>query len=236
MKRFLPFLIILVVLGVAIGGGWYLKNQGTTPSGPVAVNAPAPTAATPANTPAPVRTTTEMGADPPHAVGPITAPVTLEEFGDFQCPPCGALHPELLKIEQAYGPRVRIVFREFPLPGHEHAMPAARAAEAAGMQGRFWEMHHLLFETQRAWHNAFDARSMFEEYAVRLGLNLEKFRNDLKSQTVEQRIARDAKRGQALGVQATPTVFLNGREVPFESLPAERLGALIDAELAKAPR
>lgn len=237
MKRFLPFLIILIVLGVALSAGWYLKNRNTTTSGPAPVNAPAPRTAIPANTATPVRTTTETGADPPHAIGPVDAPVTLEEFGDFECPPCGLLHPELLKIEKEYGPRVRIIFREFPLvPTHRHALAAARAAEAAGLQGKFWEMHHMIFETQRAWHDSFDARPVFEQYAIRLRLNLERFKQDVASDAVERRIFLDGKRGHALGVEGTPTLFLNGKEVPFESLPAERLRPLIDAELAKTQR
>lgn len=237
MKRLLPFLIILLVLVVALCGGWYLKNRSTTTSGPAAVNAPAPTTSTPANTTAPISRTAEAGAEPPHSIGPADAAVTLEEFGDFECPPCGLLHPELLKIEQQYGSRVRIIFREFPLvPTHQHALAAARAAEAAGMQGKFWEMHHMLFETQRSWHDAFDVRPIFEQYALRIGLNLEKYRSDLASQTVERRIFLDGKRAHALGVQGTPTVFLNGREIPFESLPAEKMRPLIDAELARAGR
>jgi protein-disulfide isomerase len=244
MKRLLPLLIILLVLVAAVGGGWYLKNRNTGSSGPMAVQAPAPAMAPVttapaggASQPAPAAAVTERGAEPPHAIGPADAPVTLEEFGDFECPPCGMLHPELLKIENKYGPRVRIIFREFPLvPAHQHALAAARSAEAAGMQGKFWEMHHLLFETQRAWHDTFDVRPIFEQYALRIGLNVEKFRADISSQTVERRIFLDGKRGHALGVSGTPTVFLNGREVPFEALAADKLSALIDAELARAPR
>jgi protein-disulfide isomerase len=147
------------------------------------------------------------------------------------------LHRELLKIENKYGPRVRIIYREFPLvPPHQHALAAARSAEAAGMQGKFWEMHHMLFETQRAWHDTFDVRPIFEQYALRIGINVEKFRADISSQTVERRIFLDGKRGHALGVSGTPTVFLNGREVPFEALVADKLSVLIDAELARAPR
>jgi protein-disulfide isomerase len=241
MKRLLPFLIILLVLVAAVGGGWYLKNRNTTSSGPMAVHAPgpapAPVSSGGASDPAPVAAVKEPGAEPPHALGPVDAPVTLEEFGDFECPPCGMLHPELLKIESKYGSRLRIVFREFPLvPAHQHALAAARAAEAAGMQGKFWEMHHMLFETQRAWHDTFDVRPIFEQYALRIGLDVEKFRTDISSQTVERRIFLDGKRGHALGVSGTPTVFLNGREVPFEALSAAKLSALIDAELARAPR
>ena len=240
MKRFLPFLIILLVLASALGAGWYLKNR-STQTAPLVADVPgaspaattsssAPTASTPVTT-----STREPGAHPPHVIGPPDAPVTIEEFGDFQCPPCGQLHPELKQIIREYGPRVRLVYREFPLvPTHQHALAAARAAEAAGMQGKFWEMHGLIFETQRSWHEAFDVRPIFEEYARRIGLDVEKFKKDLSSSTVERRIFLDGKRGHELGVKGTPTVFLNGREVPFESLPAQRLRLLIDAELARA--
>jgi protein-disulfide isomerase len=102
------------------------------------------------------------------------------------------------------------------------------------MQGKFWEMHGLIYETQRAWNDVFDVRPIFEEYARRIGLDVERFTRDLSSSTVERRIFLDGKRGHELGVKGTPTVFLNGREVPFDSLPAQRLRPLIDAELALA--
>lgn len=235
MKRLAPFLIILAVLGVAVGAGVYFKNRATQPAPP---SSPTPAAGSvpQSSSPQPV-VANEPGAMPPHALGPENAPVTLEEFGDFQCPPCGLLHPELKKIEKAYGPRVRIIFREFPLvPTHPHALNAARAAEAAGLQGRFWEMHGMIFDNQRTWHSAFDARPIFEEYAKTIGLNIDRYRRDLTSPTVEQRIFLDGKRAHELGVKGTPTLFLNGREVPFDSLPAERLGPLIDEEIARLQR
>jgi protein-disulfide isomerase len=176
----------------------------------------------------------EPGADPPHTRGDAKAPVTLEEFGDFQCPPCGLLHPILKQLETDMGPqKLRVIFRQFPLvPAHAHALNAARAAEAAGLQGKFWEMHDLIFENQNAWKDSFDVRPIFESYANKLGLDLAMFRRDLGSEVVERRIFLDGKRGHALGVQGTPTVFMNGREVPFESLPLEKLRALINTELA----
>jgi protein-disulfide isomerase len=174
----------------------------------------------------------QLGADPPHSIGPADAPVTLEEFGDFQCPPCGLLHPVLKDMEKEFGSQLRVIFREFPLAQtHQHAINAARAAEAAGMQGKFWEMHDLIFTNQRTWKDAFDARPTFEEYAVKLGLDIAKFRRDVTSSAVDQRIALDGRRANAMGVNGTPTVFMNGREVPFESLPPERLRPLIQAEL-----
>ena len=236
MKRFLPFVIILLVLGVALGAGWYLKNKATAPASTSAAPTPNPSRAsvTPGT---PVPSSLEPGADPPHALGPAGAPVTLEEFGDFECPPCALLHPELKTIEHEYGARVRIIFREFPLvPAHQHALVAARAAEAAGLQGKFWEMHDLIYETQRAWHDVFDVRPIFEGYAQRIGLNVERFKRDIGSEAVERRIFLDGKRAHSFGVKGTPTVFLNGREVPFDSLPAAKLRPLIDAELALAGR
>lgn len=229
MKRYLPFVIILAVLGVAVAAGYYLMRprqaSNASPNVPRASASPAPTT--------PVTSSAHPGADPPHAVGPADAPVTLEEFGDFECPPCAMLHPVLKTMEQEFGPRLRVIFREFPLvPAHQHALEAARSAEAAGLHGKFWEMHGLLYENQKTWHEAFDVRPIFEGYATRIKLDVDRFKRDLASETVERRIFLDGKRAHDLGVKGTPTVFLNGREVPFESLAPEKLRALINAELA----
>jgi protein-disulfide isomerase len=129
---------------------------------------------------------------------------------------------------------LRIIFREFPLvPAHVHALAAARAAEAAGLQGKFWEMHDMIYEHQKDWHEAFDVRPIFEGYAKTIGLDMDQFQRDNTSEAVERRIFLDGKRGHSLGVQGTPTVFMNGREVPFQSLQQDELRKLINAELAK---
>ena len=238
MRKSLPLLIILAVLGIALGAGWYLTRPKANPPAPAVTpqtNVSGP-AASASPTPAPL-SVSQLGADPPHSIGPANAPVTLEEFGDFQCPPCGLLHPVLKEMEKEFGQQLRVIFREFPLAQtHPHAISAARAAEAAGMQGKFWEMHDMIFETQRTWHAAFDARPIFEGYAVKLGLDIGKFRRDVTSTAVDQRIALDGRRANAMGVTGTPTVFLNGREVPFESLPPEKLRPLIQAALQAAGR
>lgn len=232
MKRALPFVIIAVVLAAGLLTARYLQRS--TPD--LATASPAPRAS-PSASPTHPGNPGEPGAEPPHAQGNASAPVTLEEFGDFECPPCGMLHPVLKALEGEFGPtKLRIVFREFPLvPTHVHALSAARAAEAAGLQGRFWEMHDMIYENQKAWHEAFDVRPIFEGYATRIGLNLEQFRRDNTNEIVERRIFLDGKRAHSLGVQGTPTVFLNGREVPFESLAPEKLKALINSELAAHP-
>lgn len=204
MKRLLPLIIIAVVLLVAITAGWALMRSQPPASAPVSATGTATAVIAP-------------GAEPPHVRGEASAPVTIEEFGDFQCPPCGLLYPELKKVEHEYGPRLRVIFRELPLvPMHAHAGWAARSAEAAGMQGSFWEMHDKLYENQKAWTDLPDARPVFSGYAKSLGLDMERFARDLESEPVDKRIFQDGKRAHALGVVSTPTLFLNGREVPFE--------------------
>ena len=227
MKKILPFIIIILVLGVALVSAWALKKRSSGTVTPVTSNP---------NSPAPVNAndtvvTGVAGAEPAHILGPNSAPAKLEEFGDFECPPCGAFHPVLVQMHKEFGDKLQITFREFPLaPAHQHAIAAASAAEAAGLQGKFWEMHDLLYENQKTWHEAFDVRPIFEGYAKQIGLDMNRYQNDLNGDQVAQRILNDGKRGHSMGVKGTPTVFLNGREVPFESLPSDKLRVLINLE------
>lgn len=141
-------------------------------------------------------------------------------------------HPIAKQMHQEFGDRLRITFRNYPLPNHQHAIAAASSAEAAGLQGKFWEMHGLIYEHQDEWKKKFDARPIFEGYAKQIGLDIERWKRDVASEKIAQRIFLDSKRGQSLRVQGTPTVFLNGREVPFQSLfPAENLRAVIQNEI-----
>ena len=231
MKRLLPFIIILVVLGVALGSAWYLTR--TIPATTTVVGQP-PSVPAPGATLAPQPVVKEgiPGAEPAHTLGPATAPVHIEEFGDFECPPCGMFHPILEQMHAEFGDKLHITFREFPLvPTHQHALAAASSAEAAGLQGKFWEMHDLMYEHQKDWSTQFDVRPVFEDYAKQIGLDVQRYQRDAGSDLVAQRIFQDGKRGHSLGVKGTPTVFMNGREVPFESLPAEKLRVLIQQEL-----
>lgn len=210
----------MAVLGGAVLAGWCLERSATD---------------LPRTVPRGVsqqKSSVKLGAEPSHALGDIDAPVMLEEFGDFECQPCGLLHPTLKAMKGEFGQTVVIVFREFPLVSkHAHAMEAARTAEAAGLQGRFWEMHDLLYENQKTWRGASDAQPIFEEYATRIGLAVDRFKRDVRSETVNQRIALDRERGTWIGVNSTPTVFLNGREVPLEFLTIDKLRALVNAEI-----
>ena len=233
MKRLFPFIIILVVLSAAIGSVVYMTQTKSASNENTNQSTGSPVAAKPSPTLGPVKTGVP-GADPPHTLGPANAPVKIEEFGDFECPPCGLFHPILKQMHEEFGDKLHITFREYPLPNHQHAIPAASAAEAAGMQGKFWEMHALIFENQNRWKTEFNARPIFEGYAKQIGLDVERFKRDVDSDRVEQRIFLDGKRARSLGVNSTPTVFLNSREVPFQSLPAETLRVLIDNELRAA--
>jgi protein-disulfide isomerase len=234
MKRLLPFLIILAVLGVALGSAWYLRRAVNPPAGNSGSGGSSSSSGT--STRPTVSTITAPGAEPPHTKGPANAPVTLEEFGDFECPPCAQFHPILNTMHNEFGDRLRIIFREYPLvPTHQHALYAASAAEAAGLQGKFWEMHHKLYENQKTWHEAFDVRPIFEDYAKQIGLDIERFRRDINADVVARRITEDGKRGRSLNLKGTPSVFMNGREVPFETImDAGRLRNAINAELANA--
>ena len=240
MKRILPFIIILVVLGAALTSAWYLTRSipaSQNPSG----NQPAAASgsqASPAQQQQPQPVLTGVpGAEPAHILGPANAPVRLEEFGDFECPPCGIFHPILQQMHAEFGDKLQITFREFPLvPTHQHALPAASAAEAAGLQGKFWEMHDLIYEHQNDWKKEFDVRPIFEGYAKQIGLDVDRYKRDVESDAVSLRITQDGKRGHSLGVKGTPTVFMNGREVSFENLPADKLRVVIQNELRSAGR
>lgn len=239
MKRTLPFIIILVVLAVALGSAWYLTRSipasptigSQSPSSPGSQTSPV------AQQQRPPVVQGVPGADPPHVLGPADAPVKIEEFGDFECPPCGIFHPILEQMKTEFGDQLQITFREFPLvPTHQHALAAASAAEAAGLQGKFWEMHDLIYEHQNDWKKEFDVRPIFEGYAKQIGLDVERYKRDMNGDLVAQRIFADGKRGHSLGVKGTPTVFMNGREVPSENLPAEKLRVVIQNELRSSGR
>jgi len=234
MKRLLPFIIILVVLGAAVGSAMYFTRS-TPGSNGTRSNAPLTVSTAPNTQPPPISGV--PGADPPHTLGSPNAPARLEEFGDFQCPPCGAFHPILQQMHAEFGDKLQITFREFPLyPNHQHSVVAASAAEAAGLQGKFWEMHDLIYEHQNDWKDKFDVRPIFEGYAKQIGLDIDRWKQDSVSEQVARRITSDGNRGHSMGVSGTPTVFLNGREVPFESLPAEKLRPIIQAVINSGGR
>jgi protein-disulfide isomerase len=141
-----------------------------------------------------------------HIQGPANAAVTLVEYGDFECPYCGAAYPIVKEVQARMGERLRFVFRHFPIStSHPHAEQAAEAAEAAGSQGRFWPMHDLLYENQRRLRDQ-DLRA----YAERLGLDLEQFDRELAEHVHAARVHDDFMSGVRSGVNGTPTFYING--------------------------
>lgn len=166
-----------------------------------------------------------------HIRGNPEAPVTLEEFGDFQCPPCRTIATFLDDLARDYNPRLRIIFRNFPLAMHKHAEQAALVAETAGLQGRFWEMHDVLYREQEVWSKTEDATELFNSYAGIIGLNLDQFKKDMEAGKAKERVDSDQERGISLGVKSTPTVFVNNRELAATDRSPEGLRAVIDAAL-----
>lgn len=149
-----------------------------------------------------------------HLLGPATAPAILVTYSDFQCPACLAYEPILKGLKTEFGDKVTIVYRHYPLKSiHQFAEPAARASEAANLQGKFWEMHDLLFDRQRSWSAASNIDEALAGYAKELGLDETKFATDYKSSEVRSRVDRDVVAGLGIGINSTPTFYLNGEKI-----------------------
>jgi len=159
--------------------------------------------------------------------GPENAKVSIVEYSDFQCPFCARVLPTLNRIRETYGDQVNLVYKHLPLRIHPEAQPAAAAAEAAGLQGRFWEMHDKIFANQRELSDA-----KYVEWARELGLDVERFERDRKSEAVRARIAKDEQEAERFGVSGTPAFFINGRFLSGAQ-PFEAFQRVIDEELKR---
>jgi protein-disulfide isomerase len=227
MKKFLPFAIIIVVLAAAVGVSFVLlKGKDTSNSSSTfvangsGVSVSGPTASASHDPKQPPQTSS--GATRPNVK--VSSPVVIEEYGDYQCPPCGLLYPDLKQIEHEYGNQVQIVFHHFPLTRmHKNALMAAHAAEAARNQNKFWEMHDRLYRNQKEWSELDDPKPVFLSYAKQLNLNLDQFTSDLGSNLIDQKISADIQRGTSLGVTGTPTVFLDSNLLRPEAMNLEGL-------------
>lgn len=168
-----------------------------------------------------------------HKTSSESAKVTLVEFGDFQCPACGASHPIVKELISNYKDDMTFVYRHYPLPMHKNARIAALAAESAGAQGKFFEMENLLFENQKEWSEDGDPlNKFFIKYATDLGLDVKKFEADVKNKTYEKKIEKDQLDGNSVGVASTPTFFING-QIQKGGLPYDEFKAKIDKILKK---
>ena len=164
--------------------------------------------------------------------GSAQMPLTLVEYSDFQCPACGLYYPVLKQLRKEYATSTRFVYRNFPLPQHQNAKLAAYVAGAAGLQGKFFPMHDMIFEHQADWSDLDNAKAsaVFALYAKTLGLDLAKFTKDLQSGDVQQKVDQDRQSGEDFGVNSTPTFYLNGKKLANPAgYPAFK--TLLDAEL-----
>ena len=159
--------------------------------------------------------------------GPASAPITIVEYSDFQCPFCARVNPTLARVAQTYGDKVKIVFRDFPLPNHPEAPKAAEAGHCAADQGKFWELHDRMFANQQALQVP-----MIKQYASAVGVDMPAFNECLDSGKHSDRVADNVRSGEALGVSSTPTLYVNGRPV-VGAQPFDYFKSVIDEELAR---
>jgi len=170
--------------------------------------------------------------------GNVDSPVTFGEYADFQCPACKSALPLIETLFDEYGDRVRFVFRHFPLRSiHPNAQASSEAAEAAHMQGKFFEMHNMLYENQEAWSRERNPRDTFEKYAEEIGLDIEQFRTDVKSKQVRDNIQAEVAMGFRVGIGGTPTFYLGDKVLKAGTLLEFRAAidtALVEAGLASS--
>lgn len=222
MKKLTKHLIVAAVLlaGFAAALGSYLllrPDNGSGSGGPDVQ---------PAAQAVPVRESSHRLTDP------ADSELTLVEFLDFECEACGAYFPIVEKLREEYGDRVTFVARYFPMPGHRNGELAARTAEAAARQGKFEEMYTKLFTTQKEWGESQEWKEdVFRGYAEGLGLDMKEFDADLADPETAGRVQEDQRDGLGLGVQGTPTFFLDGRKIPNPGS-YEQFKALIDERLS----
>lgn len=201
-KAWIIFVAVVVVL---LGGMIYLSNKDKSTAD---VSKVTTTDVLPA--------TAGSGNIADHVFGQPKSKVTLIEYGDYQCPGCGSAYPIIKSLTEKYQGQLTFVFRNFPLTSiHPNARVAAAAAEAAGLQGKYWEMHNKLYENQSDWNQlSVDQRNnYFYNLASQLGLKTDQFKSDFESRAVNQKITYDQALGKKDNVQGTPTFFLNGKEL-----------------------
>jgi protein-disulfide isomerase len=209
-KKFV--VILLVIVGIFVGYLYTTKQDSTTDG-----------------------TTESSAVATTHTQGAGNKKVTLVAYEDFQCPVCGQYFPILNEVKNKYGDDITFQFRHFPIDSiHPNARAAHRTAEAAGNQGKFFEMHDLLYENIQSWSASTNAKSIFDTYAKQLNLDMTKFNADFASEQTNEIINADVNEGKKLGVSGTPSFILNGRLLADdERRSLDDLVKTIDAEIAK---
>ena len=181
--------------------------------------------------PSPVSNTAAVARASSHRLG--SGSVQVVEFGDYQCPACEAAYPDTKRIISDYQGKITFIFRNYPLPMHPNAPMAAEAAEAAAAQGKFWEMHDKLYDTQNAWADLPNPLDTFVTYAGQLGLDTAKFKSDVQNKAYQSIISADQADGNALKLAGTPTFFVNNNMVNVQTSYYGDIKTAIDAALKK---
>lgn len=203
------FWIVLVIIAL-IGGVWWLaRDEAGAPSGNSNLSN--------------------------NTYGTGSSGVELVEFADFQCPSCAQFYPIVKEVKEKYKDKITFRFRHFPLQTiHPNARAAHRAAEAAARQGKFWEIHDLLYENQTTWSSSNNAASQFEAFAEQLGLNMDQYKADVASSDTNSIINADVSLGGSQNVTGTPTFFLDGENLDIVDVnTVDKLSAALDAAIAK---
>lgn len=167
-----------------------------------------------------------------HTLGNPNASVQLVEYADFQCPGCAAFHPIVKQLMKDYADKVYYAYRYFPLPQHPHAKIMADAAEAASKQGKFFEMHDLIFSNQTSWTTLSSVNQIISGYATKLGLNTTQFQADMSAKATKDRIESDYQGGVAYGVNSTPSFFVNGVKIALPKSLADFKSVIDQAALS----
>lgn len=175
-----------------------------------------------------------VGSPSNNVYGQLDSQVTFTEFVDFQCEACYAYYPYVKEVKEKYKDRVKFQVRYYPITGgdHKYAMQTARVAEAAARQGKFWEMHDQLFEGQKTWELSQNPTSIFEGYARDIGLDVEKFKTDSAGSDAVAVINKDRSDAKQLGVDGTPSFFINGKKIKNPTPSAEAFTQLLDEALS----
>jgi len=195
MKKHKDIIIVIGIIGIVVAGLVFFSAPGTERSAQTA-------------------SLIDLSPEKEWTKGNPNAKVTLVEYSDFQCPACGAYYPIIKQLMSEFGDRITFIYRHFPLQQHESANLAARTAEAAGAQGKFWEMHDMIFENQLKWSILpFTAGIIFDGYAKSLGLDVSQFKKDRDSKDVKDRVESDYQSGIKASVNHTPTFFVNQKQI-----------------------
>lgn len=198
-KRIAIWIGFVVLVGLIVWGVVVANNRASQPRPIVKVELPEPV------------------TDLDWSLGSTTSSTVLVEYSDFQCPSCGLYFPLLEKLVKDHGSEFRFVYRHFPLPQHKNAVPAALASEAAGKQGKFWEMHSMLFTNQSAWEEIDDTSAVFDAYAAKIGISVPQFKTDLSDPALVKKVNDAFTTARRAGIPGTPALFLNGKMIDTPS-------------------